>query len=79
MLATKPAPLIVNGKPGQPAQVLVSVSELSVGAGLDVNEVIVNEVAGELPPPGVGLEMVTSGVAGDARSETVMAAVSFVM
>jgi hypothetical protein len=46
---------------------------------LDVNVVIVNEVADEVPPPGVGLKTVTSGVAGDARSETVMAAVSFVL
>jgi hypothetical protein len=68
-----------KGKPGQPAQVLASVRELIVGAGLDVNWVIVNEVEGEVPPPGVGFETVTLGVPGVTKSETGMAAVSLVL
>jgi hypothetical protein len=76
--ATKPEPVTVSAKPGQPAGALVSESDEIAGTGLLGKGLIVSVLADETPPPGAGLETVTLAMPATATSEAEMGAVSCV-
>ncbi|HXN97682.1 MAG TPA: hypothetical protein VN881_01325, partial [Candidatus Acidoferrales bacterium] len=71
-----PVPLIVNGKPGQPAPTLWSEVDAIAGAGFELNGVTVNGLVDEVPPPGVGFMTDTFSVAAEANVLAAIAAVT---
>src|SRR6266850_1621815 len=71
---TNPVPLTVSVKATPPTVALVGTSPVIVGMGLLTG----NVSAAEAPPPGVGVNTVTCGVAAVAMSAAVIAAVSWV-
>src|SRR6267143_5645078 len=71
---TNPVPLTVSVKAAPPTVALVGTSAVIVGMGLLTG----NVSAAEAPPPGVGVNTVTCGVAAVAMSAAVIAAVSWV-
>src|SRR6267143_2550975 len=71
---TNPVPLTVSVKAAPPTVALIGVSPVIVGMGLLTG----NVSAAEAPPPGVGVNTVTCGVAAVAMSAAVIAAVSWV-
>src|SRR5258708_7171592 len=71
---TNPVPLTVSVKAAPPTVALVGTSAVIVGMGVLTG----NVSAAEAPPPGVGVNTVTCGVAAVAMSAAVIAAVSWV-